>query len=273
MSIPKKIHFCWFGGKPKPAIFQKCLDSWQRYAPDYEIAEWNESTFDVQAAPFARDALAHRAWAFVSDYVRAWALFHHGGIYLDTDCELRAPLDDFLRHRAFSGFQERGFPFTALWGSEAGHPWPAAVLDYYRDRHYHPGERPNTNFVSDILVQQFGIDAARDVLQAGADGIAIYPSTHFCLDIAPNFAVHHFEGSWVDKARAISYKTQVMRRHHFEQIVESAPLDGIADMLDRVIKTYGLGMLFRALGRLWMSKLSKERERRQRRKARTSAKS
>lgn len=119
-------------------------------------------------------------------------------------------------------------------------------------------------------MQQFEIDAARDVLQAGLEGIAIYPSTHFCLDIAPNFAVHHFEGSWVDKGRAISYKTQVMRRHHFGQIVEPAALDGVADMLDRVIKAYGLSMLFRALGRLWMGKLSKERERRQRRKARTA---
>ena len=105
MSIPKIIHYCWFGGKPKPELAQKCIKSWKKFCPDYEIMEWNESNFDVTTAPlYVQQAYCLKRWAFVSDYVRLKALVEMGGVYMDTDVEVIKPLDPYLHHEAFAGF-------------------------------------------------------------------------------------------------------------------------------------------------------------------------
>ena len=89
MSVPKIIHYCWFGGNPKPKLAEKCIKSWKKFCPDYQIIEWNEENFDVSAAPeYVRQAYGVKRWAFVSDYVRLKALTVMGGIYMDTDVEL-----------------------------------------------------------------------------------------------------------------------------------------------------------------------------------------
>ena len=94
MSIPKIIHYCWFGGKPKPKLAEKCLQSWRKFCPDYQIIEWNENNFDVNAAPlYVRQAYEAGRWAFVTDYVRLKAMLDMGGIYMDTDVEVIKPLD------------------------------------------------------------------------------------------------------------------------------------------------------------------------------------
>ena len=93
MSIPKIIHYCWFGGKPKPKLAEKCIASWKKFCPDYQILEWNEDNFDLSAAPlYVRQAYEAGRWAFVTDYVRLKALTELGGIYMDTDVELVKPL-------------------------------------------------------------------------------------------------------------------------------------------------------------------------------------
>ena len=97
--IPKVIHYIWFGGKPYSDKIQKCIDSWNKYLPEYKFMLWNEDTFDVaNSCDFVRQAYENKKWAFVSDYVRVWALNKFGGIYLDTDVEVVRPLDQFLVH-------------------------------------------------------------------------------------------------------------------------------------------------------------------------------
>jgi len=193
--IPKKIHYCWFGGNPLPESFQICLRSWKKYLPDYEITEWNESNFDLNCCEYVKLAAGQKQWAFVSDYARALALYEHGGIYMDIDVEVKLPFDEFLQHRAFSGFEIKGSPFTAVWGTEKNHPWPKRVLEFYNQK-TNFNLTTNTVFVSDLLVNEYKVDPNRDELQILDDGIVIYPSTYFCLDLPKNYATHHFIGTW-----------------------------------------------------------------------------
>lgn len=196
--IPKIIHFCWFGGGTYNKLIEYCMDSWTKNLPDYEIIKWDESRFDVLSVPFVKSAYENKKWAFVSDYVRAYALYHHGGIYLDTDVEIKLPLEPFLAHRAFSGFEKTFLPFTAVWGAEKNHPWPKCVLEYYHGQEEF-SLKTNTQIVSELLTEKYTVDIMNNVKQELADGIVIYPSDTFCVDIPLNYASHHFNGSWLEK--------------------------------------------------------------------------
>ena len=103
-QIPKVIHYCWFGGNPKSEIILKCISSWKKFCPEYQIVEWNEQNFDVNAIPFMRDAYRAKKWAFVSDVARLKILYEHGGIYMDTDVELLSqdPFSNILPITLFS---------------------------------------------------------------------------------------------------------------------------------------------------------------------------
>ena len=94
--MEKVIHYCWFGGKPLPRSAEKCIASWKKFLPVYEIRRWDESNFDVNAIPYTREAYAAGKYAFVSDYARFWILFHHGGVYFDTDVEIVSQMYDIL---------------------------------------------------------------------------------------------------------------------------------------------------------------------------------
>ena len=103
--IPKKIHYCWFGCGEKPALAKKCIASWKKYCPDYEIIEWNEDNFDVNMNDYTKMCYAQKKWAFLSDYVRLWVVYQNGGLYFDTDVELVRNPDFLLENQAFFGFE------------------------------------------------------------------------------------------------------------------------------------------------------------------------
>ena len=194
--IPKKIHYCWFGNNPKPTIVEHCIASWKKYLPDYEIIEWNEDNFDVTQNDFVKTAYQNKKWAFVSDFARAKALYEHGGFYLDTDMEVKNTLNDFLHHRAVCGFEIKGIPYSAFWGIEKGHILATRIMDYYLNNDYK--EEPNTAIFSKLLVDEFGADANNDNYQELKEGIMLYPSSYFSLDLPINYVTHHFSGSWHD---------------------------------------------------------------------------
>jgi hypothetical protein len=201
--IPKVIHYCWFGGAPKPPLVLRCIESWRRHAPDFVIKEWNEQTFAPSRHPFAEQMWRQRRWAFLTDYVRMRVVADEGGVYLDADCELIGDLRPFLGHAAFAGC-ERFFsnlsPFTACFGAEAGHPWVRDCLAYYDAVDLSDERtlaRTNTGIVSDLLRARYGA-RTRDRFQALAHGLVLYPSPVLCT---PNIwhrsvVVHHFNGSW-----------------------------------------------------------------------------
>ena len=134
MSIPKVIHYCWFGNGEMPSITEKCIKSWKKYCPDYEIICWNEENFDLTQNKYMRQAYEAGKWAFVSDFARLKILHDHGGIYLDTDVELIRSLDSLLEYSGFMGFDEKGIVATGLgFGAEAQNKIVGEFLRDYDD--------------------------------------------------------------------------------------------------------------------------------------------
>ena len=130
--IPKKIHYCWFGRGPLPPMAEKCIASWRKFCPDYEIVQWNEDNFDLDANGYTRWCHDHKKWAFLSDYVRLAVILDQGGIYFDTDVELLKPLDALMEQEAFYGFENATVVNTGQgFGAEAGHVTVAAMAEQY----------------------------------------------------------------------------------------------------------------------------------------------
>lgn len=130
--IPKKIHYCWFGGKELPALAEKCIASWKKLCPDYEIIRWDERNFDLQQNDYVRWCYANQKWAFLSDYARLAIVAEQGGVYLDTDVELLKPLDEFLQYPAFYSFENESMVNTGQgFGAVAGHETVQAMKALY----------------------------------------------------------------------------------------------------------------------------------------------
>ena len=208
MCIPKIIHYCWFGKAPKPPLAQRCFSSWKKYCPDYEIREWNEDNFDLSdVPPYVRQAYEAGRWAFVTDYVRLWALTKVGGVYLDTDVELVKPLDPFLRHEAFAGFESPTHVQTAVLGCQPGFPLFREFLEHYDHAQFQKadGTQDTTTNVEVFtnLCMAHGL-TANGLFQL-VDGLAVYPCVFFCpIDYQTGkmkktrktTAIHWFSGSW-----------------------------------------------------------------------------
>ncbi|MDP4109835.1 MAG: glycosyltransferase [Bacillota bacterium] len=209
-EIPKTIHYCWFGKKPMPELAQKCLKSWDIFLPDYKKVLWNEDSFDVQSVRFTREAYERGKYAFVSDYVRLYALYNYGGIYMDADVEVVKNLDGFLEFPAFSGFEKTEFIPTGIIGAVKYHPWIKRFLDYYRDKAFLWGDgsmdmTPNVIFMSRISENEFGLKRNNE-MQILKDGVHIFPNDYFCpmvwetrqIHFTENTrTIHHFAASWM----------------------------------------------------------------------------
>lgn len=220
--IPKIIHYCWFGPNNIPNELINHMKSWELFCPDYEIKLWNEDSFDINSHPFTKSAYNEGKYAYVSDYVRAFALNVYGGIYLDTDVELKQNLDIFLNHEAFTGFECIGAPFTAVWGSIENHSLTKRILDYYKNKVYTIHEPTNTASVSEILIKDYHINPLSNEKQKGDDNnnsIIVYPSTTFCLDLATNYATHHFHGSWLENKKK-SFKINIHEKYLLESLIK-----------------------------------------------------
>ena len=208
MAIPKIIHYCWFGGNPKPKLAEKCIKSWKKYCPDYEIVEWNEDNFDLSATPnYVRQAMAAGRWAFVTDYVRLRALTEQGGVYMDTDVELVKPLDPYLKHQAFAGFEHPERVQTGLLACEKEFPLFQEFLHHYDNISFllpdgTADTTTNVQVLTDLCLSK-GL-VLNDRLQTVA-GLTIYPKEIFCpVDFdtkvlkktRKTVAIHWFSGSW-----------------------------------------------------------------------------
>ena len=210
-SIPKIINYCWFGHQPMTPLAAKCLKSWEENLPDYKVVLWNEKSFDIQSSRYTRQAYQCRKYAFVSDYVRLYALYHVGGLYMDTDVEVLKNLDKFLDAAAFSGFEKAEFIPTGIIGAVPRHPWIKRLLAYYRNKPFIQRDgsmdlTPNVVFMTDISEQEFGLNRGNE-FQILKKDVAIYPNDYFCpkiwetqeIRLTPNsHCIHHFAASWRD---------------------------------------------------------------------------
>ncbi len=211
MSIPKIIHFCWLSNDSFPDDIQKCIDSWKRVMPDYQIKHWNLTNFDTNYLPYSAEAWEKRKYAFVSDIVRLYALYTEGGIYLDSDIEVFKRFDDLLDNKAFTGFESGNRIGPWLIASEKGNPLIKELLDYYIGRHFcdendNIDMTPNTVPVTRIL-SGYGLKP-KNVIQR-LENITVYPEEFFCpknpwtnqVTVTENtYAMHLFAGAWNDKA-------------------------------------------------------------------------
>lgn len=131
--IPKVIHYCWFGGNPLPKSAIKCINSWKKFFPDFEIREWNETNYDVNAVPYTKYCYEHKLWAYLSDYVRLDVVEKEGGLYFDTDVEVvQTPTDLLNACRAYFGWETPEYINTGLgFAAEAHHPAVKVMLNMY----------------------------------------------------------------------------------------------------------------------------------------------
>lgn len=209
--IPKVIHYCWFGRNPKPELALHCMESWKKFCSDYEVIEWNEYNFDIQSAPlYVQQAYNEKKWAFVTDYVRLYVLFNYGGIYMDTDVEVLKPLDVFLTHKGFSGFEmETAIP-TGIMASEKAHPLIELWMNEYNTMSFYNEDgtlntTTNVTYITDYM-KEYGM-VFNNTLQTIQD-FTFYPNDYFCpknymtgrLECTENtHTIHHFDGSWQTK--------------------------------------------------------------------------
>lgn len=232
MAIPKIIHYCWFGGNPKSELILRCMDSWRRYFPDYEIREWNEDSFDIHACDYVREAYEAKKWAFVSDYCRMHVLYTHGGLYFDTDVEIVRDARELFASPVI-GFESKKLlnPGLVL-ACEAGDAFCRDMLDEYATDHFTlPDGTYNYRTICDRATDHFVRYGMRvdNTLQQVA-GYTVYPTEYFnplgssggYLRITENtVSVHNFAGSWIDEEAKRTMKTSFKGKvfHALERIL------------------------------------------------------
>ena len=222
-QIPKVIHYCWFGRNPLPSKAMKCMESWKRFMPDYEIKEWNEDNFDIRINPYVEEAYHMKKYAFVSDYARFWVLYNYGGVYFDVDVELLKPIDDILFRGPYMGLENfekslyRGLNASPNPGlgmaAFAGHDFLKKMLDFYSGKHFisPKGKMLNKTVVlnvADVLLENGCVLDAEKITHHL--GIYLYPNEYFNpkllstgkITITDNTrSIHHYAGTWVDGNR------------------------------------------------------------------------
>lgn len=217
--IPKIIHYCWFGRNPLPPSAMKCIESWRKIMPDYEIKEWNEDNFNINIIPYTQEAYQAKKYAFVSDYARFWILYNYGGVYFDTDVELIKPIYDIVEKGAFWGCEGSLYKESEISispgvgiGVRAHHPIYKELLECYEKLHFINVDKSyNYLTIGDYttqLLQKYGWKRLNQIQQV--KDMYIYPLDYFCpidtttqrLKKTTNTrSIHWYAGSWKEYER------------------------------------------------------------------------
>lgn len=254
--IPKVIHYCWFGGNALPESAKKCIDSWRKFLPDYEIKEWNETNYDVHKIPYIHEAYEARKFAFVSDYARFDILYQYGGLYFDTDVQILKSMDDIIAKGSFMGREAGSWmkdyghpkglavaPGLAL-GVDVGHPLYKEFLDVYQTLQFRLADGSmNTKticwYVTEILLKH-GLTDNNDYIEKVA-GVFIYPADVFCpMDHTQGnkvtltdrtVSIHLYDCSWIDH-NSLSYKLHILKNWLMRRLGANA-VNKVANILKR----------------------------------------
>lgn len=212
--IPKRIHYCWFGRGEKPKLAKKCIDSWKKLCPDYEVIEWNEENFDVTKYEYTQYCYSQGKWAFLSDFARLIAVYDNGGIYLDTDVELVKRPDELLDYQAFFGFENDETVATGLgFGAVSNHPIVKAMIDTYLGFE----KKPDGSFqligcpeINTNAVERFGL--IKNGERQNVAGAEILPVDYLNplddstgrLNITKNtISINHYGKTWMTKSHKL----------------------------------------------------------------------
>ena len=220
----KILHYCWFGGNPLPESAKRYMETWKKFCPDYTIKRWDESNFDVNSLPFVAEAYAAKKWAFVSDYVRIHALYHEGGLYVDTDVEFIRGIDD-LTETSFMGFESPEWvaPGLILYAAQPHDPFFGELMQRYQALEFsvEKMEEITSPKIFTRLLTEKGLRLDNTLQQT--EGVTVYPMEYFQpmgvkwkkANITENTrSIHHYDASWLDKREKeyLFYK-----KHHGEK--------------------------------------------------------
>lgn len=225
--IPKKIHYCWLSGDDYPPLVQNCIASWKKYLPDYEIVLWDLNKISATHNVWIEQAYAAKKYAFAADYIRLYAVYHFGGIYLDSDVEIKGTFNSFLHHKSFIGFESTGDIEPAVFGAEANTAWVKYCLDYYDGRTFIKDNGQFDQIPLPMIVKQrmedyfsIKIEPLDNNILTMPEELIICPSEYFSpknyhtrreLLTANTVAIHHFDGNWVPKTFVSKLKLGVHR--------------------------------------------------------------
>ena len=205
--IPKKIHYCWFGGKEMPNKDKKCIESWRKYCPDYEIIEWNESNYSLDKCKYMKDAYKEKKWGFVPDFARFDIIYNEGGIYMDTDVELISSLDDLLSNSGYLGFEGGKWVNGGMgFGAEAGNKVIKELRDMYHNFSFYNEDGtlnmiPSPYYITEMLEKK---GLKRDDSLQIIEDVKIYPTEYFSPKnydtgkitiTSKTLSVHHYNAS------------------------------------------------------------------------------
>ena len=240
--IPKIIHYCWLGKNPLPELEQQCLASWHKHMPDWEYKRWDESNFDIASAPvYVRQAYEARKYAFVSDYVRLWALEQYGGVYVDTDVKVLKSYEPLLNDTAFIGLEESKahLPGTCVLGCEPHCQWVRDMLEVYKGVEF---IKPDGSLDLTTNVQKMGVVMLKELTNEGLTserywkqnqyidkwGLRIYThdyfspitSTRVMRKTKNTYSIHYFAGSWCEGKRASGWRNWTITREIVNAMVQ-----------------------------------------------------
>ena len=249
-NIPKIIHYCWFGGKPLPESAIKCINSWKKYCPEYQIIEWNEKNYPIEeACAYVKEAYSMKKWAFVSDYVRFDVIYKYGGLYFDTDVEIIKPIDDLIGKGPFFGLELNNGNYDVQpglgMGAQKENVFYKRMLDDYQNDHYIlKNGQINTDTVVDRaskLLQEEGYNPKENKHQIIND-INIYPLDYFCpmdyntgqVNVTERtYSIHWYDMSWLSKKEK---KWQAFSRKH-----KGKPDNSLFFLLIKELYCHGFG--------------------------------
>ena len=208
----KYIHYCWFGNNPLPKLAKKCIESWKKNLPDYEIIRWYEDNVDINECPFIKEAYENKKWAFVADYARTKAIYEMGGIYFDTDMKVVKNIDFLLDKEIFLGIEDSGMVNAAVWGaSKPKTKFAKEMLDFYRSQdHFNVYDIYSYSIprIMTKILKKYGFETGKNELQILDNNVYIYPRDYFyplSYDYQDNVftdntcMVHYFDATWIPK--------------------------------------------------------------------------
>ena len=246
--IPKIIHYCWLSGDAYPPDIARFLETWKEHLPDYEFVKWDKEKFDINNMIWVKEAYESKKYAFAADYIRFYALYHNGGIYLDSDVEVLKSFDPFLQHKSFCGHEAMGWLEPAVIGAEKGTVWLKDMMDYYENRHFIKKDKLDDKVLPivmhEVLNAKYNMnnkltEAERDA----AIELTTYPyeyfspKDHYTAEIhgtENTFAIHHFNNSWVK--RTIRFRFSKSVHKYLKLIFGEKTHDNIANFARRFKK-------------------------------------
>lgn len=217
--MSKYIHYCWFGGKTLPKLAKKCIKSWKKYLPDYEIIEWNENNVDLNECPFIKEAYENKKWAFVADYARTKAIYEMGGIYFDTDMLITKDISFLLDKETFLGVEDSMMVNAAVWGaSKPKSSFAKEMINFYKSQEHFDIDNIYKISIPRIITRildKYGFDPSINKVQILNKNIYVYPRPYF-YPLSYNFKdnkfdentcmIHYFDATWIPKNEQIEMK-------------------------------------------------------------------